>query len=233
MPTVKELGLLSAAVYDLSIEMPSGWNRIDPRPAAGGLNGFQAARYQKGAEIVVAFRGTAQKVDTIADLQLGVGFNTSYFAQGDDYVEQYLNNPNVFVCGHSLGGAIAQVVANRGGFKFATFNAPGVAVFASKNIGELATSAALGTLKVRTVGMLVSAICSPIQAFKDMKAAFDTVHGLNVCLNCDVVSQIGVHYGDVIRIPGTSINPLTEHKIDTVNEVLENHPVGQQRVELF
>ena len=179
----------------------------------------------------MTFRGTAQKVDAVAELKLGIGMNLSYFSQGDDYVEQDLGNPNVFVCGHSLGWAIAQVVANRGGFNFATFNAPGVAVFASRNLDQLAVTAALGTMALRTRGMLVSAIDQPGRALKDIKAAFNVVHGLNVCFNIDVVSRVGVHYGDVIRIPGTSTNPLTEHKIATVNKVLETHSVGQQRVE--
>ena len=46
------------------------------------------------------------------------------------------------------------------------------------------------------------------------------VKGVNLCLAGDVVSQIGVHYGKVVRIPGTGWNPATQHGIATVTEVL-------------
>jgi hypothetical protein len=69
-----------------------------------------------------------------------------------------------------------------------------------------------------------------MQAARDVKSAFKVVRGLNVCLQNDMVSQIGVHYGEVIRIPGTSANPLTEHGIATMNAVLTRNPVGQRPV---
>jgi hypothetical protein len=78
--------------------------------------------------------------------------------------------------------------------------------------------------------MILSAVRHPIQAGRDMASAFNTVHGLNVCLEYDAVSAIGVHYGDVIRIPGPSMNPLTEHRMTTMNAVLANHEVGNREV---
>ncbi len=230
MPTVRDLGLMAAAVY----ESPGaagydvkGWARARSHTATGFFNGFQAATFIGGGETVLAFRGTAQTMDGVADLTLGVGMNSTYFAAGDDYAFQYRHLPNVYVCGHSLGGAIAQVVANRGRFKFVTFNAPGVAVVASRNWDELAIGAVIGTLKIRAAGMVVSALLHPVQAAQDVAAAFRTAHGLNVCLNFDAVSQIGVHYGKVLRISGTSTNPATEHRMATVNSVLRKGGSGQ------
>ena len=63
-----------------------------------------------------------------------------------------------------------------------------------------------------------------------MASAFNIVRGLNICLENDVVSKVGNHYGEVIRIPGTSANPLTEHKIETMNTVLAKDPVGGKLV---
>jgi putative lipase involved disintegration of autophagic bodies len=46
----------------------------------------------------------------------------------------------VSVCGHSLGGAIAQIVGSRLRLPFATFNAPGVGLI-SRNLGEVVRGA--------------------------------------------------------------------------------------------
>lgn len=220
MPTVRELGLMANAVYDAAPVVP-GWACI-ARRAASRLNGFQAATFVSSGITVLAFRGTSQTMDVAADLKLGVGMNSTYFADAEDYAFAYQHLPNVYVCGHSLGGAIAQVVGNRRQMKFVTFNAPGVAVVASRNI--LDASATMSA--VRVAGMTLSAFRHPIQAARDMRAAFNTAHGLNVCLQNDVVSRIGLHYGEVIRIPGTSANPLTEHSMNTVSAVLQTNPIG-------
>ncbi|HEY2783416.1 MAG TPA: hypothetical protein VGJ05_00440 [Fimbriiglobus sp.] len=221
MATILDLGQLAAAVYNNGI-LPHGWKRTKFHSSSGGLNGFQAATFVRGAVTVISFRGTEQAMDGVADVKLGSGMNSTYFSDGEAYARPYLNNPIVYVCGHSLGGAIAQIVANRCGFKMVTFNAPGVAVFASRNMAQ----ATIPMTAVRTIGLVASTIRHPMQAARDMASAFNVVRGLNVCLQNDVVSQIGIHYGNVIRIPGTSSNPLTEHKISTMISVLTKNPIG-------
>lgn len=220
MPTVLEMGLMANAVYETTPVVP-GWTCLGRR-AATRLNGFQAATFVSGGITVLAFRGTSQAMDVVADLKLGTGMNSTYFADAEDYAFDYQHLPNLYVCGHSLGGAIAQVVGNRRGLKFVTFNAPGVAVVASRNILD----ASLTMSAVRTAGMVVSAFRHPMQAMRDMRAAFNTAHGLNLCLQNDAVSKIGLHYGEVLRIPGTSANPLTEHSMNTVLSVLRVNQVG-------
>ena len=73
----------------------------------------------------------------------------------------------------------------------------------------------------RVSGMLASAVRHPMQAVSDVRYAFRSVKGVNLCLKNDVVSMIGNHYGLVRRIRGTSMNPKTEHGIATVISVLE------------
>ena len=163
----------------------------------------------------------------MADLKLGTGMNSTYFSAAETYIAGRRGDPKTFICGHSLGGAITQIVANRQGFRFVTFNAPGVAVLASRNMGE----ATVGMTAVRLAGMTASAVRHPFQMARDVRAAFNVVRGLNVCLEHDMVSKIGVHYGQVVRIAGTSLNPLTEHRMTTVNQVLADNPVGQRMVE--
>src|SRR5271156_469456 len=140
MPTIRDLGLLAAAVYD---ELPAvqDWTCPGHLAASSSWNGFQAATFTKEGVTVIVFRGTSQAMDVGADLRLGAGMNTSYFSDGEAYAAGASPpGDNVYVCGHSLGGAIAQVVANRGGYKMVTFNAPGVAVFASRNLRDIATA---------------------------------------------------------------------------------------------
>jgi hypothetical protein len=221
VPTIRDLGLLAAAVYDDDPSV-SGWSSPGHRRASSSWNGFQAATFVRDGVTVIVFRGTSQTMDVAADLKLGTGMNSTYFSDGEAYVESAQVVGDLWVCGHSLGGAIAQVVANRRSLKMITFNAPGVAVFNSREIGE----ANVGMLAVRTAGMAASVVRHPMQAWRDLRSTFHTVRGLNVCLQFDVVSQIGLHYGRVARIPGTSSNPLTEHRMATVNQVLASNPLG-------
>ena len=167
----------------------------------------------------MAFRGTAQAMDGVADLKLGTGMNSSYFYEGEEFAEKA--GGNAIVTGHSLGGAIAQVVANRGGYTMATFNAPGVGVIASRNI--LKSTSLMNA--VRLTGMAASVLRHPMQAGSDIWHAFGTVKGVNLCLQNDAVSQMGNHYGKVRRITGTSKNPLTEHSISTVISVLKKNKI--------
>ncbi len=221
MANLLELAQLSSAVYetaDLKNRKSVGkWTCTHYKLASGSMNGFQAAIFVKDGQRVVAFRGTAQAMDGVADLKLGTGMNSSYFYEGEEFAEKA--GAGAIVTGHSLGGAIAQIVANRGGYTMATFNAPGVGVIASRNI--LKSTSFMNA--IRTGGMLASIVRHPVQAGSDIWHAFGTVNGVNICLENDAVSQIGNHYGKVRRIPGTSRNPLTEHRISTVISVLKKN----------
>ena len=177
---------------------------------------------------VIVFRGTAQGMDVGADLRLGTGMNTSYFSDGEDYAASAARpGESVYVCGHSLGGAIAQVVANRQGYKMVTFNAPGVAVFASRNFNRSVTP---WMQAIRMGGALVSTVTNPMQTWRDVRSTFHTVRGLNIRLSYDAVSSIGVHYGEVVTLEGPTMNPATAHGIATVNEVLATNPLGGRNV---
>jgi pimeloyl-ACP methyl ester carboxylesterase len=225
MATIRDLGLLAAAVYD---ELPAvqDWTCPNHLQAASSWNGFQAATFTKEGVTVIVFRGTSQAMDVGADLRLGTGMNTSYFSDGEKYAAgAAAPGDNVFVCGHSLGGAIAQVVANRGGYKMVTFNAPGVAVFASRNVRDIATSTPW-MQAIRVGGALVSTVTNPMQTFRDVRSTFHKVRGLNIRLNYDAVSSMGIHYGDVVTLSGPTMNPATAHRMATVNEVLAINPLG-------
>ena len=227
MATIRELGLMAAAVYEDDPQV-EGFTCPNHLAASSGWNGFQAATFTGGGVMVIVFRGTSQAMDVGADLRLGTGMNTSYFSDGEDYAARASPpGEDVYVCGHSLGGAIAQVVANRGGYKMVTFNAPGVAVFASRNFNRSVTP---WMQAIRMGGALVSTVTNPMQTWRDVRSTFHTVRGLNIRLSYDAVSSIGVHYGEVVTLEGPTMNPATAHGIATVNEVLRTNPLGGRNV---
>lgn len=244
MFTVLEAAKMADAVYASTPKDMEDWKCKDPRQG-GILNGFQAVTFVKNGIHVLVFRGTNYSKtgilhdikgglasDAGADLKLGFGMNSTYFADGDAYAFAYRHLPQVYVCGHSLGGAIAQVVANRCGFKFVTFNAPGVAVVASRNIRGASTLNQLA-IPLRAAGMVASAVRHPIQAAKDMAAAFHKVDGLNICLDHDRVSKIGLHYGKVERLHAGPADWKAAHGMDAVLEVLKRHPIANHEVGEF
>jgi hypothetical protein len=191
------------------------------RTADGKFGGkFQGAAFRSGHRLIVAFKGTTPGAnaqgfgDFTADIKLGIGVNTHYYARAGEFLESVTSSHlTIYLCGHSLGGAIAQVVGNRYRLPFITFNAPGVGVI-SRNLGEVLTSP-LGPL--RAAMTVVTAPLHPIQAGQDLASAFNIVRGANIRLGSDVVGRIGVHYGRVHVIPYTQSDT---HGIAKVIEML-------------
>lgn len=216
MANILELARMSSAVYNdndaetkkqRSILEGSKW-QIAQSNTSSAFNGFECALIVKGADKVLAFRGTTINLaDFSSDWSLGTGQNTPYFAQGVAFARRL--NPTI-VTGHSLGGAIAQVVANRCGIPMASFNAPGVGVLASRNIGESTSAMNI----IRIVGMIKSAVEAPMQAIEDIANATNKVAGINIRLQGDPVSKFGNHYGKVRMISGSG------HGIGNVISVL-------------
>ena len=228
MPTVMDLALMAKAVYKPAPEV-QGWTRVGFRAATSILDGFQAAAFSGPGGIVISFRGSHQAEDWVVNAAYGIGMNTIRFSQAENFAVREAKafaaafEGEIYITGHSLGGAIAQIVGNRNGYKFVTFNAPGVAVLASRNLDQMAATMVTGTFGLRIAGAVASTVLHPQQAFRDAKAAFKTAHGLNVCLKTDGVSQIGIHYGKVKRISSNVNNPLTAHSINTVIEALQGN----------
>lgn len=219
MATVITHARMCDAVYD-DDPVVEGWSRVGFQPTSSGLSrSFQGAAFGSGSEIVFAFKGTNCGRDAIADVKLGIGMNTGQYSDAMDLVRSVTVMPGsqVSVCGHSLGGAIAQIVGNRMRLPFITFNAPGVGLV-SRNIGEVAATLALGTAALRTAGAILSAALHPVQAAQDARSFFQWVRGVNFRLGRDVVGMIGVHYGNVIQLPysGNATDVLLKHKMTSM-----------------
>ena len=90
--------------------------------------GFFAALYSCGDQRVIAFRGTDDLVDALMDdVAVSGGILPPQVVAAFTVVSSWGTQGNVFITGHSLGGALAILAAchfNRPGV---SFNAPGVA----------------------------------------------------------------------------------------------------------
>lgn len=230
MGSILEYGQLADAVYD-DVASVSGWTRKAFKATGSGFHdSLQAAAYTKNGETAFVFKGTANGRDVLSDVKLGLGMNTVQYSQARQFVQKVgLSDAGlVTIVGHSLGGAIAQTVGNRLRQRFVTFNAPGVAVLASRNVDEFGVAAVTGSGYARVGGMVLSAFRHPMQAARDVGSAFYKVSGVNIRLGKDVVGCIGVHYGQVVEInyAGSALDVMEKHKMGNVLESLEANGYG-------
>lgn len=115
-------------------------------PAAS--NGFQGAAYfnPTTGELVIAFAGTDSPGDVWNDLQIGLSLIPSQFDSAKEFYDAAVaavpSHSSITVTGHSLGGALAQLVSasrsqegSTNPPEAVTFNAPGVQSIAADNPG--------------------------------------------------------------------------------------------------
>lgn len=219
MPKISEFARMSSGAYDATPSVPR-W--VAATPQYDPNSGLRSVIFTDGSVFVVAFRGTDNTSDLVEDAQLTFAINTAMYPIGEAVAAGAGAHGPVYVTGHSLGGAVAQVVGSRMGLPFVTFNAPGVALIASRNVWQANSLA----FQARAFGAAVSAITDPGQAYRDARAAFSIANGKNYRLSTDIVSGTGVHYGDVITLPAGTANPLTAHGIATMIGVLDGVAAG-------
>jgi len=150
MATLLDLALIADAVYGqseggndsqkelakLGWTCPAAMQVNDASVFKGGSltsSGFQGRVFVSpdSKEAVIAYKGTkpSQASDLVADMKLAMGFIPTQAKDAlkatVDWTKQ-LGNKNFLITGHSLGGALAQVVGLQTGINFVTFNAPGM-----------------------------------------------------------------------------------------------------------
>jgi hypothetical protein len=124
MPDTNTNLLLSLDVYrDEDSALASGWVRLASVNKASGLT---ATAYQKGSEIVIAFRGfdDFDPADAPDIYRAYAGLPFEQIRDAQKFVDQVLAaNPgaSVTLTGHSLGGALAAIMAVRNGLVAETF----------------------------------------------------------------------------------------------------------------
>ena len=219
MPTINDFAQMASGAYDATPSV-SGWHAGPP--VYDSNSGLRSVIYSNGDVVVVAFRGTDNASDLVEDAELTMGMNTAMYPIGEAVASGAGSSGPVYVTGHSLGGAVAQVVGKRMELPFVTFNAPGVALLASRNIGSAYPLATLARLQ----GAVNSALRRPGQAISDIRSTFNSVNGKNYRLSTDIVSATGVHYGDIVTLPAGTVNPATAHGIATMIGVLSGSATG-------
>lgn len=132
--TIFQSAFLSDQVYKEKFADAGAWKVVDSYVDPN--TGFQGAAYLNRVtnKVVVAFRGTdlSERNDLRANTNIA-GFKGDIFDRQVggareliERVQKSYPNTGVSLTGHSLGGAIAQVVGSESGLETHTFNAPGV-----------------------------------------------------------------------------------------------------------
>ncbi len=138
MPNILDFANLSENVYYNQPTAPPGWERVNSKAPIKGITGFFGASYRhlKTKAFVIAFRGSEKPgddairdwvVNDVAILSKMIPIAQVAEAEMFAAKEAGAVQGTVYITGHSLGGALAQIVAgNRKGALGVTFNAPGV-----------------------------------------------------------------------------------------------------------
>lgn len=100
--------------------------------------GFEAAAYRSTTgKIIISYRGTDSPLDILVDGYLATNHFISQVSKAEEFflavIEQYCKNADgtydtskVTLTGHSLGGALAQVIGAENNITTYTYNAPGM-----------------------------------------------------------------------------------------------------------
>ncbi|MGK6325152.1 hypothetical protein ACMGDM_18965 [Sphingomonas sp. DT-51] len=105
---------------------------VTPAMLADQPNGFRARAYVQGsgddAQVVIAFRGSQQSGDWVANARQAVGLNTDHYSRALQLGRAVAQSgvENVTFAGHSLGGGLASAAGLASGAPASTFNAAGL-----------------------------------------------------------------------------------------------------------
>jgi len=181
---------------------PNGWN-VQKREFASLIgDGFQGGIYATATEVIVAFAGTGGGGGMVsqgaADARIAVNVVPNLAGSAHTMVKwARKHNPNkpISIVGHSLGGAIAQVVGNWTGTPFISFNGPGMKTH----------------LKMSAFNIL-----KPMQMFRSAssKNTDDTI-GICFTVKGDWIGEYGYHVGWEVELPPAT-GTLEAHKLPCV-----------------
>lgn len=211
MASIFDCALLSEDVYEdclTSRVAGRGWSRVNSFTCGG----FYAGLYRKNEESIIAYRGTNDLDDLVADANMIPGMGRIPPSQSSSALRVYEEcsqcsvNGIAVVTGHSLGGALAKVVSQRKNVTAIAFNAPFV--------GDLG-----GTVP------MTSSLISNINAVKDPVSSVTRALG---SLPEGSVDQVMVRpprlwnevIDNVIGVP--VMENLHYHSISTLRRALEN-----------
>ena len=176
-PTPATLAALSNDTYQTT---PGGADLFAPIAyVTDRSSGFEAVAYQNGNQIVIAFRGTyrGDNAALVKNILADASFLTdsatlplaSEVEDAAKFVAQIHSDypdAQLTLTGHSLGGAIAQLVGQTSGIASTAFDAPGAGDLFTKLASELQwapiVSSSAQTRNYRLYGDQVSLVGTPI-----------------------------------------------------------------------
>jgi len=214
MANLSEYAKLARAAYKDEAEAQQeaqGWN-MQIRRAATLTMGFQGAVFDNGREIIVAFKGTApgkksMASDISADVVLFLNGIPSQVDPAEKLVRQAYSiagGKQISLTGHSLGGALCQVVGYWYSLPFVTFNAPPM-----MSCVQLAPLTAF------------SPLTSFRQAWRSIKGKGPPEgKAINYMVRSDIVSGLSIrdHVGKEIRIKNSTKDG--DHAMNTMIRLL-------------
>jgi hypothetical protein len=151
-------------------------------------DGFQGVVHEGDDEVIVAFSGTlgglltAPISQTTADLRIGVNIIPNMAGSAKALVKAAAQTAKpVSIVGHSLGGALAQVVGVWMGIPFISFNGPGMTTH----------------LRMSAINVI-----KPRQMRRTLKAQpLAQANGICFSVMGDLVGNFGIHVGAFVAVP--------------------------------
>lgn len=212
MATIMTYAQMAASVYHLqTANQVEGFELVERAPYSWFGNGFQGAIYANGEEVICAFKGTklgnskSNFSDVVADLGMGLGILPNQAGNAHKLylkAKELADGRPVTVVGHSLGGALAQIVATWNNTPFVSFNAPGMKY-------ELKL-AKFNIFKIRQM----------VRTHKG--ASSSNVPGWNFRILGDPVSKFGHHVGVVVPLSArTPMGSMGKHLMNAVIDSLQ------------
>ena len=184
---------LAAAAYNQQINhgfVESGFGVEHVEPSTSFGSGLQAVVFKDAREIIVAFSGTQGNLfsapisQNLANVRIGVGAIPNMAGRAHTIVSRYADSDKyISLVGHSLGGALAQVIGAWTGLPFVSFNGPG-----------MKTHLSLARYNV-------------LQRRQRARSRETPSGGsIGICFNTsgDFVGSFGSHIGKVVTVPGSS-----------------------------
>lgn len=217
MATMDDYFSLAEAVHIRNINtghIQNGFNVVNVRLTSTGSSGFQGVVFENNDEVVIALAGTMGGLMTApisqisANVRIGLGIIPNIAGDAFDLAREAATSTAkpISLVGHSLGGALAQVVGTWASIPFISLNGPGM--------GSHLKASRFNIAHPRQMARTVSAMSRSASG----SVSGRSVHwGICFVTANDLVGNFGSHVGHVVRLPAAQAN---NHQISAIRSGL-------------